>query len=314
VTVRLNEARPSVGEIEELANNTPGVLDLPPFAATGAADSFFDIFVELEVGRRGQFQVLHTQEAIRLASEITHKPPARGEVYRNAPTGPVELFNANGQPTGVKLVREIHVPNPPFKIRFSPRTKAKIVINTPQGKELVPLEGLLTAHIFIDDAGTAEDTDDDGLDEVPIDLIELELRGNHSSLGPLVFRLNPDIPSTGLIEEQVNNTPGVLDLPPFVEQGTADSFFDVFFEIELEAARASRSLQQSNIFHTDEPVRIQTMLTSQEPIGEETYQGSISVPVELLDENDSPTDFTLEDELELTGSLPNIYLPIIHRN
>jgi hypothetical protein len=314
VTVRLNDAMPSVGEIEELANNMPGVLDLPPFADTGVADSFFDIFIELEVGRRGQFQVLHTQDPVRMESEITHKPPARGEVYRNSPTGPVELFDANGRPTGVKLIKEINMPNPPIRIRISPRTKAKIVINTPQGKELVPLEGALTAHMFVDDAGTAEDTDDDGLDEVPIDIIDLELRGEHSSLGSLVFRLNPDIPSTGLIEEQVNNTPGVLDLPPFVGQGMANSFFDVFFEVELESARASRSLQQGSIFHTDEPVRIQTTLTSQEPLGEETYQGSIPVPVELLDENDTPTEFTLEDDLELTGSLPAIYLPIIYRD
>ena len=33
----------------EVANNTPGVLDVPPFTATGTANSFFDVFTELSL-------------------------------------------------------------------------------------------------------------------------------------------------------------------------------------------------------------------------------------------------------------------------
>jgi len=72
MTVKLDPARVSLGEIEELANNTPGTLDLPPFTATGTAFSFFDVFLQVEVGG----QVLTA--AGRRASAGHHHPQTAG--------------------------------------------------------------------------------------------------------------------------------------------------------------------------------------------------------------------------------------------
>jgi hypothetical protein len=49
MTLSLNPNRKSLGQIEELVNNTPGTLDVDPFQP-GDADSFFDVFFEIDVG------------------------------------------------------------------------------------------------------------------------------------------------------------------------------------------------------------------------------------------------------------------------
>ena len=79
--------------------------------------------------------------------------------------------------------------------------------------------------------GEALDDDGDGREEVMTHMTGLDLRGN-SSVGPVHVRLNPQFDSKGEIEERVNNTPGILDVAPF-GTGVADSFFDVFVEVEI---------------------------------------------------------------------------------
>ena len=108
VVVRESPTRASLGEIEELSNATPGVLDIPPFTAAGAADSFFDVFFEVQI--LGGV-VLHNEVPKRLRSRITHKPPAVGEAYE----GPVavRLFDENGNDTGCVLGASRHAPQCP---------------------------------------------------------------------------------------------------------------------------------------------------------------------------------------------------------
>ena len=68
---------PSVGKIEELTNNTSGVLDLPPFAASGTAVSTFEFnFSLICLG-------LHfgSIEPVSLAAIIDHKPPEAATWY-----------------------------------------------------------------------------------------------------------------------------------------------------------------------------------------------------------------------------------------
>jgi len=65
------------------------------------------------------------------------------------------------------------------------------------------------------------DKDGDGLDEVNTEIIQLDLTG-----GGLTVRESPSRMSIGLIEEQQNITPGTMDFP-------ANSFFDVFFEVDV---------------------------------------------------------------------------------
>src|SRR5262249_29803128 len=87
---------------------------LPPFAATGKADSYFDVFVEFLVGG----QVYHPAQPLHMQSVITHKPPAPGETYVNPFTQPIELLGPNGEHTGVFVVNEIHTPNPTNCVRI----------------------------------------------------------------------------------------------------------------------------------------------------------------------------------------------------
>jgi len=100
LNLRLMSGRPvALGQMEETVNSTPGVLDIPPFTPIGTADSFFNIFVEIEIGALGQ--TLHTEQPIRLSSLITHKPPAPDDLYENLEIIP--LYNAAGEPTEFQL-------------------------------------------------------------------------------------------------------------------------------------------------------------------------------------------------------------------
>src|SRR5439155_16126205 len=67
VTATLDPDNRSFGQIEETANLTPGTLDVPPFTASGTANSFFDVFVELHVGALTLYPAtpLHLQGLIR---------------------------------------------------------------------------------------------------------------------------------------------------------------------------------------------------------------------------------------------------------
>ena len=111
VIVRLNPSplMPSLGEIEETVNTQAGRLDVPPFAPSGTANSFFDVFIEIEIGVAGL--VLHNGTPVRMSAVITHKPPGPGTTYESAP-GPIPLLDPNGNPTGVTLISETHTPVP----------------------------------------------------------------------------------------------------------------------------------------------------------------------------------------------------------
>src|SRR3974377_943267 len=59
---------PPVGTITENANNTPGILDVPPFTASGTATSFFDVFFDVNIGG----QTLTPATPLHLTSTIRH--------------------------------------------------------------------------------------------------------------------------------------------------------------------------------------------------------------------------------------------------
>jgi hypothetical protein len=107
--VTLNPNQPSLGEIEEKVNNTPGILDVDPFRP-GDAASFFDIFFVLTgPGLPGP---LHNNVPLHIETVITEKPPGSGQTYVHI-TGPIELLDANNRPSGVRLLSAGHTPVPP---------------------------------------------------------------------------------------------------------------------------------------------------------------------------------------------------------
>jgi hypothetical protein len=68
--------------MEETANNTVGRLDVPPFTPTGTIDSFFDIFVEVDLGGNK----FTTVKPLRVRGDLTHKPANPCDVDRRTAT------------------------------------------------------------------------------------------------------------------------------------------------------------------------------------------------------------------------------------
>jgi hypothetical protein len=108
VQMRLSGYGPALGEMEEQTNSTPGTLDIPPFTATGTCDSFFDVFLEVQLPG----QVLHSQTPIHLTETIAHKPPVVGNVWDNL--GQVQLYDESNNPTRYYAAAIAYEPNAPY--------------------------------------------------------------------------------------------------------------------------------------------------------------------------------------------------------
>ena len=146
--------------------------------------------------------------------------------------------------------------------------------------ETVIMTGRATVHVFFEGPveGTAYDDDGDTLDEVQTEMVELDLRGNSAMLGPVRMRLNTNYRSTGMMEETINNRSGVLDVPPF-GSGTVESFFDVFFEVEIAG----------QVFFGEGPMRWRGLLR-EKPAGPlDLYENLQEIP--LLDEFGRQTNY-----------------------
>ena len=109
IIVRQSSLQRSLGEIEEIEDKTSGILDVPPFGSPGdTADSFFDVFFEIEVGG----QTLFNSRPASMAAVIEHKPPECNATYRSTHQ-PIELLDiATGEPTGIFMIAETHTPRP----------------------------------------------------------------------------------------------------------------------------------------------------------------------------------------------------------
>lgn len=311
VALQLNESKRSVGMIEERTNNTAGILDVAPFAETGVADSFFDIFVEIQVGDR----VLHNETPVHMQSALTRKVPQPLEIFQSpADAQPIELVDANGQATGIRLVRVIHWPNPPIIVPPIVRTRAQLTLQTSQGKETITLEGPVTTNLFLDATCPAHDNDGNGRDEVPTEIVAMSLTGNSPTLGNVTMRLHNNSPSTGQLEEKNNATPGKLDLPPCTTQGTADSFFDIFVELEIPTAASAAGVNagQSQVLHVATPIHLAATVADQNPLAGKTYSATFDEPLALLDENGNSSGITLVDGANVIGTT-GLYLPLIYR-
>src|SRR4030095_3093152 len=255
----LDPNRPSLGQIEEKVNGTPGVLDLDPFGNKGCANSFFDVWVKILVGG----QAFCPTQALHIEAIICHKPPLPGEAYMNLVTQNIQLFNcANGQPTGIFITGEMHTPNIPKETDYFSYSQGKINIRHPNGQiERGIVAGPTEVQVGLNDAdGLAAATDGNGLDQVPTEMTQLMLQGN-SSLGPVMVMLDPNRPSLGQIEEKVNGTPGVLDLDPFGHKGCANSYFLVYARIKVGTL----------LLCPAEPLRIESMICHKPPLPGEAY-------------------------------------------
>ena len=162
-------------------------------------------------------------------------------------------------------------------------------LHQPDGHgEALNLVGPMTQHVFFEpDEGAAQDDSGNGLDEVQTEIVELSLRGD-SSLGPVSVQLPAGAPpSLGEIEEQVNNVPGLLDLPPFTAAGVADSFFDIYVELDIPDVGLLSILQ---------PLTYRALITHKPPGPRDLFVCITPDPVELFDAAGNPSGFFISCE------------------
>jgi hypothetical protein len=282
ITVGVNPLIPSEGQIEEDANALPGTLDIPPFAPHGTGVSSFDVFFEVEVASL----TLGNSAPLGLSGTITHKPPAEGETLCSS--GEVQLLDQAGVPTGLVLSSFCNTPNSgtsvvvEIEVDEFPDSELEVQMASPGGVvEVLVLTGPTVVEVNLTDP---RDTDGNGQDQVETEIVSMNLQGSSPALGTVTVRISPTQRTVGEIEENENNNPGVLDIQPFAPSGTADSFFDVFFEIEVPGI----------VLHNEVPALIEAVnLTHKPPAEGERFCGNVQL--QLFDENGNPAPFGIAD-------------------
>ncbi|MCH8995032.1 MAG: hypothetical protein IH959_08730 [Chloroflexi bacterium] len=184
----------------------------------------------------------------------------------------------------------IHCLVQPTKVDEFPNSVAEITVNTPLGSDTITLTGPTTVEV---DLSSIQEVN--GKDRVLTELVAMELTGTSTLLGPVEVRLrdpskHPFQRSFGEIEEQINSTPG-LDIPAHGvgPLGFADSFFDVFFEIELLDPPPIIPLKM-RLLHNDSAKRMTATISSQPPATGETYENSDPNAPPLNSEACTPAD------------------------
>jgi len=151
--------------------------------------------------------------------------------------------------------------------------------------ERVRLAGTATVEIGTDATGQAADTDGDGLDQVPIELIALNLVGN-SSLGLVMVTVDPTKQSTGQIEEQTNLTPAQLDIAPLTPgvDNDCDSFFDIWVEISVDG----------QTLHSETAEHVSAVISHLPPEPGEVYTTPLDMfPIPLVDYDGQSTGYSI---------------------
>lgn len=175
--------------------------------------------------------------------------------------------------------------SPVREVDSFPNTSALFELAGPFGTDRVRLTGPSTVNVVIGPNGEASDTDGDGFDQVPTELVQFSLTGTSSVLGNLSVEIrdpgaDPFQHSLGEIEESSNATPGILDIPPFAPGGTASTFFDVFFELYVDGPLGSF------VLHNREPKHMKSVISHKPPATGEFYENPDMIT--LYDEDEHP--------------------------
>lgn len=284
VSIGLRGDLTSSGEIAERTNEHAGILEVAPFDDAGvAAESFFDVWPEISIGEA----LFQTASALHVESLIGHKPPLDGERYVNPYLHPEELIDPNtGMGSGIFIVRQVYQPAPTVEYDYFAESQMYIGLQIPTGELCnVVLKGPSSVDVYFEGDAYGEAVDDDlnGRDEVTTQMKTLQLAGYHPAVGEVYLNLNSQELTLGQIEESSNIAGGLLDLSPFGGAGTAESFFDVFFEIEISAP--------SLALHNEEPMRIAATVTHKPPDSEDRFDGLQEVS--LLNESGEPSGFSV---------------------
>ena len=294
VKLREHPVIPSAGLIEEETNNTAGELDVPPFTPVGTADLLLEFYLEIEFAG----QILYTDQPSLLSARIAHKPPGSQSYFSMNQYLP--LLNADGSMSGCYFALGSRWNRPFWEVDPFDFSQVYLEISKSGGApETVGLSGFSSMYTLFEghEEGQADDDDGDGLDEVATEMAALDLSGSGPTLGPANMRLRPGIRSLGGIEEGANNIPGILDLPPFVATCWASSFFDIFFELEING----------QVYHNVQPLRWFQFIDHKPPRGA-IYQSTEVIP--LVHADGSPSPYTIVDSRYAPGYCGDIAHPI----
>ena len=155
---------------------------------------------------------------------------------------------ALGLPNFTSDTAQAGLPPPPIEDVF-PETSLTVTVSIPLLGDITGTGvGTTTIHTFTDAAGSASDTDGDLLDQVATEIVAMEIISEQLLIG-----ISSLLASTGEIEETSNTTPGRRDVPPFAPSGSADSFFDIFVEVELTGLPGLTA-------HNEAPIRLQAVV------------------------------------------------------
>lgn len=263
------------GLITSLGNNLIGTISPPcditlqPSDLTG--DPGLDVFMDDGSPGNGHFPLLPTSQVIDMGNNAACPPSDQLGRPR---------FDGDENGTTICDIGAIEFPVPE-EDNF-PNTGALVGIRLPGGSVMnVILNGPAMVEVDIGPNGEAVDSDGDGLDQVNTELVSLDLMGSGFALRIRDAAKDPFRRSTGEIEETVNNQSGRLDVPPFLTTGpgTANSFFDVFFEIDVPSV---------GTLHNHDPLRIEAIISQKPPVGTRYFHPE-DIDIELFTENDDPT-------------------------
>jgi hypothetical protein len=256
VTVRAGSSfglPPSTGEIRRVRQD-------PSSCELTSGDSFFDVFVELEVPALGELWVNEATQPLRVERRLTHLPP-KDDPYENPFVNPVLLVDsATGQPRANVLYERHHADPPlppPGQDCFDTTLDAVVdipgmgVFNHPvqlQGPTTVDRGAPFPLGQTCCSSGEVCGTDADcpvgdsctcdGPSAIQTEMLSMDLSGFDPLLGEIVLQQSREQPSPGLVQSQQP------DRTFFV-----DSFFDVFFDVTVQGQlfRSGGHLTVSNI-------------------------------------------------------------------
>jgi hypothetical protein len=145
-----------------------------------------------------------------------------------------------------------------------------------------------TAELAVDHA-TLADSDLDGFEEVQIELTDAFFTESGTAFGTVTVELaDPSIHplldrrSRGEMEENLNATPGALDLPPYVISGTAETSLE---EVYLQAT-ISGGLANGRAHH-DVPLKLEGTFTHSPPNTGDVLHMENSLDIPMLNDADA---------------------------
>lgn len=259
--LRESPSRPSMGSIR-----SPGFDTFP-------AQSFFDVFVEIEL----QTQTLCNQQPFHMVATIQGVPPTMDPFQSQGP--PITMVDCqSGQPV-LQVFSVVHIPKEPFDWTPPPPpgrdcfcSTARVLLLMPNGSQ-VPIDNLYGPT---DIQRFTPVQLPDGRYQIQTEMLALNLQSLNTPIGPVSIHLNPAIPSQG---SMIQMQPGPL-FP-------MDSFFDVFVVVET----------QQGPLHNQQPIMMQAQINSIPP--DEPYQGFGDIM--LFDANGNPTGIRIIQEIHDPG-------------